>query len=173
MAEDTKTDEQRRAEAQAKADAAKARVDASRQAAAPKAEQSNADHKPLTGEGQRKRLSVAENADARSAAYATNRWATIKDVDETFDHDPRREVINISLMENGPPEVSADLADERNEEKDRYSYQQVGPGVMIGMREGGEFEGVDGFGWKDADDKAAHGNPNGAGATRMAQPRRR
>ena len=36
------------------------------------------------------------------------------------------------------------------------------------MRRCGGYESVHGFGWKDADDKAARGNPNGGGAARVA-----
>jgi hypothetical protein len=124
--------------------------------------------KPAGTTSANKAISVKDTVDARAAAVATNRWATLKQTDGIFDHDPRKEVINIAIMENGPPEVDADLAREGNEAANDYSYQQVGPGVMIGMREGGEFESVDGFGWKDAADKAAHGNPAGQGAARLA-----
>jgi hypothetical protein len=124
--------------------------------------------RPALTTSSNKALSVSDTVGARAAAVATNRWATLKQTDGIFDHDPRKEVINISIMENGPPEVDAELAKEGNEVADGYSYQQVGPGVMIGMREGGEFESVDGFGWKDAADKAAHGNPAGRGAARLA-----
>jgi hypothetical protein len=124
--------------------------------------------KPVKTTSANKALSVKDTVGARAAAVATNRWATLKETDGIFDKDPRKEVINISIMENGPPEVDAELAKEGNEAADGYSYQQVGPGVMIGMREGGEFESVDGFGWKDAADKAAHGNPAGQGAARLA-----
>jgi hypothetical protein len=124
--------------------------------------------KPVKTTSANKALSVKDTVGARAAAVATNRWATLKETDGVFDKDPRKEVINISIMENGPPEVDAELAKEGNEAADGYSYQQVGPGVMIGMREGGEFESVDGFGWKDAADKAAHGNPAGQGAARLA-----
>lgn len=124
--------------------------------------------KPVLTTSANKPLSVHDTVGARAAAVATNRWATLKETDGIFDKDPRKEVINISIMENGPPEVDADLAAEGNEQAEKYSYQQVGPGVMIGMREGGEFESVDGFGWRDAADKAAHGNPAGQGAARIA-----
>ena len=113
-------------------------------------------------------LSVAQGVEARAAAVTSNRWATLKNVDEAFDkNDPRKEVINISIMENGPPDPK-DLAAKGNENAQHYSYQQVSPSVIIGMREGGPFESVDGFGWKDAADKAAHGNPVGSGSTRIA-----
>jgi hypothetical protein len=128
----------------------------------------SAAEKPVKTTSANKALSVKDTVGARAAAVATNRWATLKETDGVFDKDPRKEVINISIMENGPPEVDAELAKEGNEAADGYSYQQVGPGVMIGMREGGEFESVDGFGWKDAADKAAHGNPAGQGAARLA-----
>jgi hypothetical protein len=160
----------------------------------------SAAEKPVKTTSANKALSVKDTVGARAAAVATNRWATLKETDGVFDKDPRKEVINISIMENGPPEVDAELAKEGNEAADgysyqqvgpgvmigmregdaelakegneeaadKYSYQQVGPGVMIGMREGGEFESVDGFGWKDAADKAAHGNPAGQGAARLA-----
>lgn len=125
--------------------------------------------KPVKTTSANKALSVKDTVGARSAAVATNRWATLKETDGIFDKDPRKVVMNISLMENGPPEVDGDLAKEGNEEAaDKYTYQQVGPGVMIGMREGGEFESADGFGWKDAADKAAHGSPNGPGAARIS-----
>lgn len=124
--------------------------------------------KPARTTSANKALSVKDTVGARAAAVATNRWATLKETDGIFDKDPRKEVINISIMENGPPEVDAELAAEGNENADKYTYQQVGPGVMIGMREGGEFESVDGFGWRDAEDKAAHGNPAGQGAARLA-----
>jgi hypothetical protein len=160
MADDVKTAEQKRAEAQA------------RVAEANKPKQQEAEAKPAQTKSANKPISVKENAEARSKAYATNRWATIKEVDETFDHDPRREVINISIMESGPPEVDAELAKDGNEHGEKYSFQQVGPGVMIGMREGGEFQSTDGFGWKDQADFAAHGSPAGAGATRARDARR-
>jgi hypothetical protein len=132
-------------------------------------ETASAPEKPAKTTSANKALSVKDTVGARAVAVATNRWATLKETDGIFDKDLRKEVINISIMENGPPEVDAELAKEGNEEAaDKYSYQQVGPGVMIGMREGGEFESVDGFGWKDAADKAAHGNPAGQGAARLA-----
>ncbi|WP_024337993.1 hypothetical protein [Bradyrhizobium japonicum] len=124
--------------------------------------------KPARTTSANKALSVKDTVGARAAAVATNRWATLKETDGIFDKDPRKEVINISIMENGPPEVDGSLAAEGNENAEKYTYQQVGPGVMIGMREGGEFESVDGFGWRDAEDKAAHGNPAGQGAARLA-----
>jgi hypothetical protein len=127
--------------------------------------------KPAGTTSANKAISVKDTVSARAAAVTTNRWATLKEADGIFDKDPRKEVINISIMENGPPEVDGELAKEGNEAASHYSYQQVGPGVMIGMREGGEFESVDGFGWKDAADKAAHGNPNGGGAARIADVR--
>lgn len=118
-------------------------------------------------------LSVRANTEARADVKGSNRWATIKEIDEAFDpKDPRVEVINISLMEGGTPPEPGELADESNENAGKYSYQRVAGGVIIGMRRGGPFESVDGFGWRDAEDKAAHGNPVGGGATRLADTRR-
>ena len=74
-----------------------------------------------------KALSVDEGVKARADYTATNRWATVKETDGVFDKDVRKEVINISIMESGPPEASADLAAEGNENAGRYTYQQVGP----------------------------------------------
>lgn len=110
-------------------------------------------------------ISVADNLKAYADVSASNRWATILKVDDP--KDPREEIINISLMEGGVPPAPNDLAEEGNEHASQYAYQRVAGGVIIGMRRGGEFESVDGFGWKDADDKAARGNPNGAGTTRV------
>jgi hypothetical protein len=132
------------------------------------AKQTTDAEKPATTKSANKALSVKDTVDARAGAVATNRWATLKETDGIFDKDPRKEVINISIMEAGPPEVDPELAKDGNEHADKYSYQQVGPGVMIGMREGGSFESVDGFGWKDAADKAAHGSPAGPGTARIA-----
>lgn len=175
MAEDQ--DAQRRADAQAKADAAAARVAESRKQqtqaeapAKPEVDKYRTDPAPATGstKSANKPLSIKENADARSKVAATNRWATIKHVDEAFDKgNSRDEVINISIMENGPPEVDEDLAAEGNKAAERYSYQQVGPGVVIGMRAGGEYLSADGFGWRDVEDYRAHGSPAGAGSARL------
>jgi len=105
-------------------------------------------------------LSVKASGEARAKAYATNRWATIKHVEEANDpSNTRDEVINISIMEAGPPEVAEGLTDDDNKLAEHYTYQQVGPGVAIGMRRGGEFGSVDGFGWKDAAEEAAHSSP--------------
>jgi hypothetical protein len=133
--------------------------------AAPKAEAKPKD--PELTKSANKSISVKEAGEQRAAAIMSNRWATIKETDGVFDKDPRREVISIALMEAGPPEVSTELSGADDKHTERYSYQQVGPGVIIGMREGGAFESVDGFGWKDAADKAAHGNPVGSGATQL------
>lgn len=113
-------------------------------------------------------ISVSDNMKAQADVSATNRWATIKHIDEAFDKDARDEVINISLMEGGVPPHPNELAEDGNENAEHYAYQKVAEGVIIGMRRGGEYESVDGFGWKDAADKAAHGNPVGAGSTRVA-----
>jgi hypothetical protein len=172
MAEDTKTDEQRRADAQAKADAASARVAASRNQAQSsgqaQADQAAAD-KPKKTTSQNKAMSIGDSAKLRSETVATNRWAILKETDGVFDKDARKEVINICIMDpNWPPEINPDLIEEGNKMGESYTVQQIGSGVTIGMREGGEFESADGFGWKDAADKAAHGNPVGTGATRLA-----
>ena len=132
-------------------------------------EAAKTEDRPALTTSANKALSFTESADARSKAVATNRWATLKETDGIFDSDARKEVINISIMDpNMPPDTNPDLAKEGNESGAKYTVQQVGPGVTIGMREGGEFESTDGFGWKDAMDKAAHGSPAGAGATRLA-----
>ncbi len=168
MAEDQKTDEQRRAEAQAKADAASARVADRKAQETQKAAEKPAD-KPAKTESQNKAMSIGDSAKLRSETVATNRWAILKETDGKFDKDARKEVINICIMDpNWPPEINPDLVEEGNKMGETYTVQQVGAGVTIGMREGGEFESADGFGWKDAADKAAHGNPVGAGATRLA-----
>lgn len=120
-----------------------------------------------TTESSQAAISVGDNVKAYADVSTSNRWATIRKVDEAFDkNDPREEVINISLMEGGVPPAANDLAEEGNESAQHYSYQRVAGGVIIGMRRGGAFESVDGFGWKDAADKAAHGNPVGAGSAR-------
>jgi len=156
MAEETNQDAQRRADAQAKADAASARVAAAKQAQA----DSQAKAKPEVTKSANEPLSVKANGEARAKAVATNRWATIKHVEEANDPDNSRdEVIVISIMEAGPPEVDAALTEDDNEVAEHYTYQQVGPGVMIGMRRGGEFGSVDGFGWKDKEEMAAHASP--------------
>lgn len=159
MAEELNQDAQRRADAQAKADAASARVAASRQAQVD-AQAKPKDEKPKSTQSANKPLSIKENAEARSKAVATNRWATIKHVEEANDPDNTRdEVIVISIMEAGPPEVEESLTAEDNEFAEHYTYQQVGPGVQIGMRRGGEYGSVDGFGWKDEAELAAHSSP--------------
>lgn len=161
MADDVKTAEQKRAEAQA------------RVAEANKPKQQEAEAKPAASKPVGERIAAKDNASARAAAYSTNRWAKLKQVDEAFDHDPRTEVIDIAIMENGPPEMDPKLAEEGNKAGERYFTQKVGPDVIIGMREGGEFQKTaDGFGWKDQADFAAHGSPAGAGATRARDARR-
>lgn len=170
MAEDQ--DAQRRADAQAKADAATARVaEARKQAEAEKqakADKYAAADKPKTTTSQNKAMSIGDSAKLRSETVATNRWAILKQTDGKFDKDERKEVINICIMDpNWPPEINPELVEEGNKMGESYTVQQIGAGVTIGMREGGEFESVDGFGWKDAADKAAHGNPVGSGATRL------
>lgn len=114
-------------------------------------------------------ISVADNVKAYQDVSTSNRWATIKQTDGTFDKDAREEVINISLMDGGVPPGANELANEGNDNAQHYSYQRVAAGVTIGMRRGGPFESVDGFGWKDAADKAAHGSPVGSGSTRVAE----
>jgi hypothetical protein len=126
---------------------------------------SRAEPKPQLTESAAKPISVADNVKAYADVSASNRWATILKVEDP--KDPREEVINISLMEGNVPPAANDLAEEGNEHAAQYAYQRVAGGVVIGMRRGGEFESVDGFGWKDAADKAARGNPNGGGATRV------
>lgn len=127
------------------------------------------EEKPELTKSTNKALSLQDGAKARADFSATNRWATLMETDPTFDSDARKAVINISVMDpNYPPEINPDLIEEGNEAGVKYTVQQVGPGVAIGMREGGEFESTDGFGWKDAFDKAANGNPNGGGDTRQA-----
>ncbi len=164
MADDNKTEEQRRAEAQSRTDAAAQRV-ADRKA---QESQKAAADKPATTQSKNKSMSIGDSAKLRSETVATNRWATLKETDGKFDKDARKEVINISIMDpNWPPEINPELVEDGNKMGETYTVQQVGAGVTIGMREGGEFESVDGFGWKDAADKAAHGNPVGAGATRL------
>jgi len=157
MAEELNQDAQRRADAQAKADAASARVAASRQA------QTDAQAKPepsKSTQSANKPLSVKDSREARAKVYATNRWATIQHIEEANDpSNVRDEVINISIMEAGPPEIAEALTEEDNEVAENYTYQQVGPGVTIGMRRGGEFGSVDGFGWKDKEEMAAHSSP--------------
>ncbi len=160
MAEESHQDAQRRADAQAKADAASARVAASRQAQVDAQKSDSKDEKPKSTQSANKPLSIKENAEARAKAVATNRWATIKHVEEANDPDNTRdEVIVISIMEAGPPEVEESLTAEDNEFAEAYTYQQVGPGVQIGMRRGGEYGSVDGFGWKDEAELAAHSSP--------------
>lgn len=122
---------------------------------------------PKSTKSSQSALSVADNVKAYEDVSTSNRWATIKKTDGTFDKDAREEVINISLMEGGVPPAPNELAEKGNEHADTYSFQKVAGGVIIGMRRGGPFESVDGFGWKDAADKAAHGNPVGAGSTRV------
>lgn len=172
MADETKTDEQRRAEAQAKADAASARVAAAKnqaQADAQAKADKDAADKPAVTQSQNKAMSIGDAAKQRSETVATNRWAILKETDGKFDKDARKEVINICIMDpNWPPEINPELVEEGNKMGETYTVQQVGAGVTIGMREGGEFESADGFGWKDAADKAAHGSPVGAGATRLS-----
>lgn len=170
MADDGKTDEQRRAEAQAKADAASARVAQARQQQQPAGAQAAKEvEKPAKTESQNRAMSIGAAAKQRSETVATNRWAILKETDGKFDKDARKEVINICIMDpNWPPEINPELVEEGNKMGETYSVQQIGAGVTIGMREGGEFESADGFGWKDAADKAAHGSPVGAGATRLS-----
>jgi hypothetical protein len=152
MADETKTDEQLKAEWQAK-----------------QAEADKAADNPAQTQSQNKAMSIGDSAKLRSETVATNRWAILKETDGVFDKDARKEVINICIMDpNWPPEINPELAEEGNKHGDTYTVQQVGAGVTIGMREGGVFESADGFGWKDAADKAAHGSPVGAGATRLS-----
>lgn len=131
--------------------------------AAPKAEakvEAKKDNKPELTKSANKPLSVGENVEARASAYSTNRWATIKHVEEANDpSNTRDEVINVSIMEAGPPEVDGALTEKGNEVAEHYTYQQVGPGVAIGMRRGGEHGSVDGFGWRDEAELAAHTSP--------------
>lgn len=93
--------------------------------------------------------------------FSPGRWAIIMKVDG---RDAREEVIDIKQMALGAkPELAAD-----NENPDNYAIEQVPDSVIIGMRRGGKFEAAGGFGWRDAEDKAARGNPIGAGQTRIA-----
>lgn len=92
--------------------------------------------------------------------FSPGRWAIIMKVD---DRDSREEVIDIKQMAPGAkPELAAD-----NQNPDNYAIEQVPDSVIIGMRRGGKFEAADGFGWRDAEDKAARGSPIGAGQTRL------
>lgn len=145
-----------------------AKKSVAKRSAAKKAKASEA--KPETTKSMGTAISGQAIIEARAKVVADNRWATLKQVDEAFDKgNGRKEVINISIMDpNMPPEINPDLLADGHEQGVKYSVQQVAGGVMIGMREGGSFESVDGFGWKDAADKAAHGSPLGAGATRLA-----
>lgn len=93
--------------------------------------------------------------------FSPGRWAVIMKVDG---RDAREEVIDIKQMAPGSkPEIDAE-----NEHPENYAIEQVPDSVIIGMRRGGKFEAAGGFGWRDAEDKAARGNPIGAGQTRIA-----
>src|SRR4051812_255641 len=71
-------------------------------------------------------ITVADNVKAYADVSASNRWATIKKIDEAFDkNDPREEVINISLMEGGVPPAANELAEAGHEHAQHYSYQKV------------------------------------------------
>ena len=78
-------------------------------------------------------------------AIAKGRWATI--VNETG------EVSNISNMEGGvQPEVNADA-------RDRYTFEEVDEGVMIGMVRGGPVGSVGGFGWREGESAGGRFGP--------------
>jgi hypothetical protein len=94
--------------------------------------------------------------DASLSEFAPGRWAVLL----------KDEVIDIKQMAPGHKPSLYGLAD--SEHVDDYSVEQVPESVIIGMSRGGEFESVDGFGWKSAEDKAARGAPIGQGATRLA-----
>jgi hypothetical protein len=112
--------------------------------------------------------SVAANREARLARTASGRIATIRAFGaEDGDKDPREEVINIGQFEPGHRPDLGDLEAEGNKHADAYSVEEVPEGVLIGMRRGGSFNTVAGFGWRDAEDFAAHGSPAGQGAARL------
>jgi hypothetical protein len=101
--------------------------------------------------------------------FAVGRWMIIKKIDEAWDKNAgsREEVIDIKAMEPGRVPELAGIADGSNENAGNYSVELAPDGVQIGMRRGGPFEQVAGFGWIDAADKQAKGG-TGSGATRVA-----
>lgn len=110
-----------------------------------------------------KRETLIIKGEAALKEFSPGRWATIFKVD---DNDPREEVIDIKQM--APGTVPGLFGLEDSENADKYSIEQVPADVIIGMRRGGKFEAVQGFGWRDAEDKAVRGNPIGQGAARLA-----
>ncbi len=98
--------------------------------------------------------------------FTPGRWAVIMSVDDKGDS--RDEVIDIKQMAPGTVPSLYNLEDEDNDNASKYSVEQVPADVIIGMRRGGSFETVNGFGWRDAEDKAVRGNPIGSGAVRLA-----
>jgi hypothetical protein len=77
-------------------------------------------------------------------AVQKGRWATI--LNNTG------EVTNISLMEGGAPEVNKDAVG-------RYTMEEVGPNVMIGMMRGGPLHATDGYGFPEGADIGGRAGP--------------
>jgi hypothetical protein len=107
----------------------------------------------------------ASKTDAALTEFTPGRWAVIMKVEGK---DSREEVIDIKQMAPGAKPSLYGLADTDDKNTGNYSVEQIPDGVIIGMRRGGEFESADGFGWRDAEDKAARGGPIGSGAVRLA-----
>jgi hypothetical protein len=122
------------------------------------------------------------NADAARKARAetpvTGRWATIRIFDEEDGGEAREEIINISLMNPpGMPPDGSGLEDEdrngvyTNEAGEKYRFEEIPATPIMGMRRGGQFQPAGDWGWRDAEDFAAHGSPAGPGVTRIGDMR--
>ena len=115
------------------------------------------------------RNSVAANREKRLAATTAGRFATIRSIGkDDGDKDVRDEVINIAQFEPGHFPELPELEKDDAEYADKYSVEEVPEGVLIGMRRGGKYLSVAGFGWRDEADFAAHGSPAGQGSARLA-----
>jgi hypothetical protein len=109
----------------------------------------------------------ADEAKERYAAFAPGRVATIKTMDDQFDKDKRDEILNISQLEPGA-ELDTSFLEEMDEaERGKYSFENISGGPIIGMRRGGKYMAVDGFGFRDEADFVSRGSPVGRGATRL------
>lgn len=119
---------------------------------------------------------AADAAEKENVRFAPGRWATIMKKGDEFDKDNREEVINISQMAPGfqPDTPGLDepgrgrKGEEVEDPSGDYSVEQVPEGVIIGMRRGGEYMAVAGFGFRDQEDYVSRGSPVGPGSTRLA-----
>ena len=68
----------------------------------------------------------------------STRYAVLKETD-----DGETEIINIHAMESGEPELHDDDS----------TAEEIGPGPKIGMIKGGPVASVDGYGFREGDDR--------------------